>query len=466
MLSAMSSASDPGLRRVSIHAGTAALDLALPAGVPVASLIPPIVDMLDRYGGDGFGGPAAKRYQLSLPGESALPASTTLAQNGIRDGAVLLLSQPSIALPTPRYDDVAEAVSTTIDAMAHPWNRMASQLTGAVAACCLTGIGGLALIRNALSDNATRNIVTTAAVAALAGLVALLVAVIAHRAYRDPIAGLTLNLMATGFAAVAGFLAVPGVSGGPSVLLAAMTAAVTSVLALRATGCGVVTLTAVASFAMVIAAAALVAVITAAPVHAISSVCVLISVGLLGLAGRVSIVLSGLSPQLPPAPYLDSLEPGGDYLAAKAIRADGWMASLLAAFASCAAVGALVTALAGTSRSGCITFAAITGALLLLRARHDKRRTLIFAITGTVTIGATFAVAAVSAPEHGPWIAAMTATLAAVAIHLGFVAPARSFSPVLRRGAELLECLALVAMVPLTCWICGLYGVVRGLNPH
>ena len=40
------SVSDPGLRRVSVHVGTAVLDLSLPAGVPVATLIPSIVDIL------------------------------------------------------------------------------------------------------------------------------------------------------------------------------------------------------------------------------------------------------------------------------------------------------------------------------------------------------------------------------------------------------------------------------------
>jgi hypothetical protein len=93
-----------------------------------------------------------------------------------------------------------------------------------------------------------------------------------------------------------------------------------------------------------------------------------------------------------------------------------------------------------------------------------KSRTLIFVVSGTATTGTTFGVIAASAPDHGPSIAAMTAMLAATAIYLGFVAPTMSLSPVVRRSVELLECLALVAMVPLTCWICGLYGTVRGLN--
>ena len=84
-----------------------------------------------------------------------------------------------------------------------------TRLAGAVAAACLTGIGGLALVRNAF----TRNEGGGAGVAACACLVALMFAAMAHRACRDAIAGLTLSLIATAFAAVAGFLAVPGVPG-------------------------------------------------------------------------------------------------------------------------------------------------------------------------------------------------------------------------------------------------------------
>jgi type VII secretion integral membrane protein EccD len=455
----MLSASDPGLRRVSVHAGTAVVDVALPAAVPVATLIPSIIDILDDCGADRSGDQPATAYQLSLPGASALHASTTLAQNDIRDGAVLILTQSRKELPAPRYDDVADAVAATLDADARPWTGRATRLSGAVAAGFFTAFGGLALIRNTLSAN-TRHIGATAGVAAMAGLIALLFAVIAHRADRDPIAELTLSLVAAGFAGLAGFTAVPGVSGAPNVLLAAMAAAVTSVLAIRMTGRGVIALTSVSCFAMVMAVAAFAGVITAAPLRTIGSISVLVSLGLLGIAGRISIVLAGLSPQLS----------GEACLVTKAIRADAWLTSLIAAFSSSAAVGAIVTAAAargaGAPRSGCIAFAAVTGALLLLRARSaDGKTTLVFVISGIATVGTTFAVCAAGAPGYGPWIAAVTAMLAAAAVYLGFVAPVMSPSPVLCRGVELLEYLALVAMAPLSCWICGFYGAVRALNP-
>lgn len=184
--------SDPGLRRVTVHAGAQAVDLTLPAAVPVATLIPSIVDIL----GDRGASPAtAARYQLSALGAPALPNATTLAQCGIRDGAVLVLHKSSAQPPTPRCDDVAEAVAAALDTTARPQCQRTTRLSGALAASCITAGGGLMLVRNALGTNVTRYSDATAGVVAAAGLAALLFAVIACRTYRDPIAGLTLSAL-------------------------------------------------------------------------------------------------------------------------------------------------------------------------------------------------------------------------------------------------------------------------------
>ncbi|CMD43474.1 integral membrane protein [Mycobacterium tuberculosis] len=398
--------SDPGLRRVTVHAGAQAVDLTLPAAVPVATLIPSIVDIL----GDRGASPAtAARYQLSALGAPALPNATTLAQCGIRDGAVLVLHKSSAQPPTPRCDDVAEAVAAALDTTARPQCQRTTRLSGALAASCITAGGGLMLVRNALGTNVTRYSDATAGVVAAAGLAALLFAVIACRTYRDPIAGLTLSVIATIFGAVAGLLAVPGVPGVHSVLVAAMAAAATSVLAMRITGCGGITLTAVACCAVVVAAATLVGAITAAPVPAIGSLATLASFGLLEVSARMAVLLAGLSPRLPPALNPDDADalPTTDRLTTRANRADAWLTSLLAAFAASATIGAIGTAVAthGIHRSsmGGIALAAVTGALLLLRARSaDTRRSLVFAICGITTVATAFTVAADRALEHGP----------------------------------------------------------------
>ena len=102
---------------------------------------------------------------------------------------------------------------------------------------------------------------------------------------------------ATAFAAIAGFLAVPGTPGVPNVLLAATAGGVTAVLAKRVSDCGATTLTAASCFAMVVAVAAFGGVLTGAPLYVIGAVAALVSLGLLGVAARVAIALAGLSPK-------------------------------------------------------------------------------------------------------------------------------------------------------------------------
>jgi hypothetical protein len=62
---------------------------------------------------------------------------------------------------------------------------------------------------------------------------------------------------------------------------------------------------------------------------------------------------------------------------------------------------------------------------------------------------------------RAPWITAVTAMLVAAAVCIELVSP----SPLLRRCVGLSEYLAMLAIAPLACWICGFYGAVRALNP-
>jgi type VII secretion integral membrane protein EccD len=443
------SASDPGPRRVCVHADGADVDLVLPATLPVAALIPAIVDSL------GDTAVAATSYRLSPLGCPPLLNSTTLARNGIGDGAVLVLSRHSLEPPTPNHDDQAQAVSAVLDNSNQ--SRPSTRVMGAVAAVGLAVVGSLALARDAFS--LTRHGDATAAVAGAAGATALISAAVADRVYRDPIAGLALGIVATTFAAVAGLLAVPGVPGAPHLLLAAMAAAAMAVLAIRVTHCGAVTLSAVACCAVVAAAAGLAGVISAAPPDVLGSSTALVCLGLLEVTPRMSILLARLSPRLDPD-HAAALQTGGA-LADRALRADHWLTSLRAALAASAGAGATVAALTAPRA---IALAVVTGGLLLLHARRDRRRTTMFTSTGSVTIATVFAIAAARLPEHGTWMALLTTVLVAAAMYLGFVAPAVTLSPIAHRGVEALGCLTLTAVVPLACWTCGAFGAFRGLN--
>jgi hypothetical protein len=87
---------------------------------------------------------------------------------------------------------------------------------------------------------------------------------------------------------------------------------------------------------------------------------------------------------------------------------------------------------------------------------------LVLAVSGITVVATVFGAVALRAPVHGPLLAAATATLAVAAMYVGFAGPASS--PLVRRSIDLLEFLAWLALVPLACWVCGLYGAARALH--
>ncbi|MEO6792430.1 MAG: EsaB/YukD family protein, partial [Mycobacterium sp.] len=133
---------DSGLRRVAVHADTVHADLALPAGVPVAALIPSVVDLMALRDG-----PATLRpYRLGQPGRAPLDGSKTLAQQGIRDGTMLTLSRVERMTAEPRFDDPAEQVAATVRAAARPWTPVARRLAAVLAASVLAGVTGFVAV--------------------------------------------------------------------------------------------------------------------------------------------------------------------------------------------------------------------------------------------------------------------------------------------------------------------------------
>jgi type VII secretion integral membrane protein EccD len=460
------------LRRLSVHADSVRVDLALSATAPIGSLIPPIVDILADHSGYRAG-PVAVRFRLSVSGKGALDPSKTLAQLGIRDGADVILTRSSAELMTPRFDDPAEAVSASVAATERRWTRRAARLVGALVAMWLAGVSAAVMIRTVFDANSVHR-ASDAGVAATIALLTLLAALIAHRLFREQSAGLTLGLLASGFAALAGLLAVPGSLGAPHVLFAAA-AALTSAAVLRVIGCHPAVFTALACLAASVAAAALVGAVTAVPLQAIGAASAAISLALVEVSAPVSIVLARLSPQLPPN---SDATPGGpmaspdspDSLRINAIRAHLWLTSLIVAFSASAALGAIGAAvgpyLTGGPRVPGIAFATATGAVLLLRARahRDLARSVPLVICGTAALSAALVAAAGAYPHHTAHIAAASMVLAVVALCLGFIDQSTTVSPVGQRGVELLEYLAMATIVPLACGVCELYGAARGVN--
>ncbi len=362
----------------------------------------------------------------------------------------------------PRFDDPAEAVAASVAATERRWTRRTDELVGALVAMWLAALSAAVMIRTLFANNSVDRAVDVG-VAATIGLLTLPAALIAYRAFRAQLAGLTLGLLAIGFAALAGLLAVPGGPGAPHALFAAA-AALTSAAVMRTIACHAAVFTALACLAASVGAAALMSAVTAVPLQAIGAASTAISLALVEVSALASIMLARLSPTTG-EPLVDA-----DGLSSNAIRAHMWLTSLIGAFSASATLGAIGAAvgpyLTGGPRGPGIAFATVTGAVLLLRARthRDPARSVPLVICGTAALSAALAAAAAADPRHTAHIGAASTVLAVVALWLGFVNRSRTVSPVRQRGVELLEYLALAAIVPLACWVCELYGAARGVN--
>jgi type VII secretion integral membrane protein EccD len=203
-------------------------------------------------------------------------------------------------------------------------------------------------------------------------------------------------------------------------------------------------------------AAAAVGVIAAKPLPVIGAWLAAISLAMIEAAPALSAMLARLSSDTPGS--------SPDQLHAATIRAHDWLNSLVAAFSASAALGA-VFALLQISPPG-IVFAAVVGVVLMLRARtyHDTARAVPTVICGAVTLSAALVACAVRYPHHALHIAVLATALDFLALYVGFVGVAATGAWFGRRSLELVEHLAFATVVPLTFWLCGLFGAARGVN--
>ena len=443
---------DP-LCRLSVAHGPHTVDLALPRETPVGLLLPSIVDLVQR---GTVAADEGRQWHLSRVGRQRLDEATSLHDNAIRDGELLLLTTTATPAPEWIQDDPWHAAIDTADP-----GRAPTRVTATAACLYAAVLGATALAWSGVVTQATGHVITGGVIAAAAAIGAVAIG----RAHPDPILCVTLSIVAVVFAAVAGFLAVPGGPSTANSLLAAAVACSTSVLLLRVTRCGAICLTALATFTALTSAASACGVAWTLPVSTTGAALSVLSLGTLGVAARLSIAVAGLAPAMPSPEHRAEDDPA--QATPRAVTAHDSLTGLVIGSAGAAALGAVLVA------SGCVNdgrlwpnaavFAAVVGLVMVLRARThiDKRRRTALVVGGMAASAAGVGLVVVSAPEQANWVCVL-ATVVGLSMLGG--AFGVTVSPLARRAVEVLEYLALAAVVPLACWVGGLYGLVRGLS--
>ncbi len=406
-----------------------AVDVALPSGAPVGDLLPAIVGLVDDRvtpGGE------ARRWRLDRPAGGSLEESLSLTDNGVRDGELLVLTTDH----APMLGPVRRAVCQEAVGARAPANHVGGYLPGTVCGLA-TVLSAAALAWTAGSEAATVNAIIAAVGAAAAAVVTM------TTGYPT-----TSNLAVVSLACATGFLTVPSGPAAPNVFLAATAAAAASLMMLRLSGRASPALTATTALSLLAAIVTLVAM----PVAMVGAALSTAALALLALAPRLSVLAAGLGPD----------RWHGD-LADRAVAGHALLSGLVGGCAAGAASGVLVVARAdhagSAATAGAVTFTALIGMVLLLRARIyvDPTRQIAMIAGGLVSIIACLYVAVDTHREGvGPVAGAL------VVIGLYAVRRPRSGATALRL-IDRLECAALAAVVPAACWVAGAYAVVGGI---
>lgn len=392
-----------------------AVDVVLPSGTPVAELVPTIVGLVDApIPTDG----TARRWRLQRVSGAPLDESLSLSANGVRDGELVILDVDA----APALGPVRHAAHQHVAGAppVGPWGD--AWLPGAVGVFATT-LAALALASTAGSDGATTNAVVCAAAAAA---VAVLAVVTGYST--------TSSVGVVALACAAGFLVVPSGPAAPNVFLAATTALSAALLMLRLSGRTSPALVAIAAVSLLTA----VVTVAAIPLTIVGAALSTSALALLGLAPRVSMVTAGLGPD----------RWHGD-LAASAGHAI--LSGLVAGAAAGAAAGAVVVTVAGHPAAA--PFTGLVALVLVLRCRThaDADRRISLAAGGLVALVA--GVCALLDARPGSVV-----PVAAALVVVGLVAMRRTNGgAAVARMLGHLEYAALVAVVPVACWVGGAY---------
>ncbi|WP_187298458.1 type VII secretion integral membrane protein EccD [Rhodococcus sp. BS-15] len=300
--------------------------------------------------------------------------------------------------------------------------------------------------------------------------------VILGRVYHQYAVAVLFGGCAVALTFTGGTVLVPGQFGAAQLMLGSAMAGAVALLSLRIGGTGFAVFTAAIVLALMTFAASVCTLFTTMPQPTIGTAAALTGLAGIALSARVSMMQAKLP--LPPVPTagapLDTVEEAeldaisfAD-LQVAAARARSYLTGLLSAFTVAVVAGVLVAAAAdsdGGVRWPAIALAGLCALVLLLRGRTYAVVTHAVPLVagGTTILLALLVGAVVALPDNALALFGVALAGAVTASIFGAFVPTRTYSPVMRRSAELLEYATIALVIPIAVWVCGLYSVVRGL---
>ena len=454
-----------GLSRVTIVAPRSRLDIALPSDVPLADMLPAL---LDFAGGGTDDNGRRNGWGLSRLGSGELDSSCTPAQLDVRDGELLFLRPRGDDAPVMVFDDLVDALATGTRDRLGRWTPATTRLAGLTA-------GVLALVAGAVALPFAGPPFAAVGLTGLVLAVALLaVAIVSARALGDARTGTAFAVVATVYAGIGGLLVLAGDRPLSQLTFAHVAIA--------------------ATVAIVSATVASVGVPVAAPIFLSAGISAAAVLGTMGIATAFDItpaaaatgtvvVAYAVVPALPMLAYrmvglpVPKVPTEREHLRQEvetvdgvrvldlARRADAYLAAMLSAVAFISAGTAILVATEGVRG---IVLAAVLGLLPLVRSRWftSRAQRLPLMLSGGIALVASVVGIFVMADQTTRlvWVFGATIAVAAVSIGVGLTGPRRQSSPAWGRLIDIVEIVLTLALAPLAVWVSGLLEWIRAVR--
>ncbi|OJF13633.1 type VII secretion integral membrane protein EccD [Couchioplanes caeruleus] len=474
-----------GLARITISAPSRRVDVALPEHVPLVELLPEVL----RHAGEGLADDGEKHggWVLRRTDGVALATAQGLFPQGVRDGEVLHLVPAREEWPELEYDDVVEAIAEGARRRGTVWSAAATRTATLAAAAVLLSLGLFAVLTAGPGWGG----------AAFAGLgVALLLTlagITASRAYGDARAGAALGGLALPYAFAGGAVLVgqgvvdrAGVFpllpwlGGPELL--AGSAAVLLFAALG--GVGVAASLRIFAAGVTVGLLGALTALTGLLTTAAGAAAVLMSLLVCGIGTLPLLAIRFGKLPTPPVTLptgtdaeqgFTAARPAGDDAARElpdrrrvfvaVSRTEELLTGMLIGHAVLAAGAFVVLASSDGMAARILTGLAV--AALLLRSRlfvtlRQRVPLLVGGLFGAFVLGVDLLVGAGEVMLLGLSVAGLLLAVATVAAGASW--SRRAPSPYLGRAADLLDGLAVIAVIPVACSVVGLYGLVSTIS--
>jgi type VII secretion integral membrane protein EccD len=455
-----------GLARLTIAASRRRIDLVVPDQVPLAALMPTLLnyvgESLAERSADAAGGWTVRRAD-----GSALRYDATLAAQQVRDGEVLYMVPRDDDWPEPEYDDIALAVADSSRKLGPRWHGGNTRLWALLATTAALAVGLAVLL-----TSGPNWLLPSLAALGVAGL-GLATGTVLSRALGDSAAGAVVAANGLPYAFLGGLLLLAGREdlrdlGAPHLLVGSTFLLLVALVAVVSVADGLWVFVGGIFVALAGLLAGVFGLASASAAGA-AAIVACVAIATIPMSGALSVRMGKLPmPHLPQTPHDLLKEPPQPAFAdihTAVMRTGELFAGLLLGVA--VTLIACDVVLVGHGGVAAPLFVAVVSALCLIRARvlplpRQRVPVLVSGVVGATLLIVGFALGVPASIRPAVlYLGVLPAALVAVAA--GITYSRRRPSPQMGRIADILDILLTLSLVPVAAAVLGLYGVVRAL---